>query len=91
MYTPDCYAIEIGVEIFEFLNGRVDVRVRANGWDRDFGLPVAVWHPMIYTQNLVVEVCSDGSELLFRIASGPRSEFDELIDVIRDFVTTQYR
>jgi len=79
----------LGVEILEFLDSLSGVFVKNIGWKNGFGISVAVWHPIIHTQNLVVEVSTDCEEFQIRRVDGPSDEYSALIDAVMEFVRSR--
>ncbi|MFG0320090.1 MAG: hypothetical protein ACF8XB_22650 [Planctomycetota bacterium JB042] len=83
--TPGRYAMDLAVDLMEFLDRQPNVSVGNTGWKQGFGLRVADWIP-IHTKNAVAELQTDGDEILIRHESGARSEFVAVMDLVRRFV-----
>ena len=83
--TPGRFAMEVAIDILDFLDKQPGVSVKNTGWKQGFGLEVAAWIP-IRTRNLVAELQTDGDELHIRRASGSLSEFEVLFEMVREFL-----
>ena len=79
--TPGIYAMDLAVEVLEFIERDTDAYVKNTGWEQGFGLEVAVGVPIRF-DNLEAELSTDGSEIILSRVSGSRHSFKELCDAI---------
>ena len=85
--TPGQFAMGVAVDILAYLDEQSGYQVKNTGWKEGFGLEVAAWIP-IQADNLVAELQTDGDELCIRQVSGPRSEFEALLDSVVEYLDT---
>ena len=83
--TPGIYAMDLAVQVLEFIERDTDAYVKNTGWKQGFGLEVAVGVP-IRLENLKAELSTDGSEIILSRVSGSRHAFKELCDAISNNV-----
>ena len=83
--TPGQYAMDVAIDILEFLDEKAGVSVKNTGWKNGFGLEVCAWIS-IRSGNLVAELQTDGDELQIRRASGPLNEFEALFEMVTEFL-----
>ena len=86
MRTPGQFAMDVAIDILDFLDRQPDCRVKNTGWKDGFGLEVAAWIP-IRTDNILAELQTDGDELIIRRVSGPRDEFEGLFNSVVEFLS----
>lgn len=84
--TPGRYAMGVGVDVLNFLDGQPDISVKNTGWKNGFGLDVAVSLPIIRMGSLLAEVSTDGEEFHLLRASGPYEEFADLLHRVGKFL-----
>jgi hypothetical protein len=80
--TPGTYAMDLAVEVLEFIERNTGAYVKNTGWRQGFGLEAAVGIP-IRLDNLEAELSTDGSDITLSRISGSRRAFSELCDAIR--------
>lgn len=83
--TPGRYALDVAVDILGFLDEQPGVSVKNTGWKNGFGIEIGVWIP-ICSGNLIAELQTDGDELEIRRASGPFGEFEDLFEMVIEFL-----
>ena len=79
--TPGIYAMDLAVEVLEFIEQDTGAYVKNTGWKQGFGLEVAIGVP-IRIDNLEAELATDGSEVILSRVSGSRQAFKELCNAI---------
>ena len=84
--TPGRYAMELAVDILEFLDSQPYVRIKNTGWKNGYGLEVAVWLPIISSDALEAEISTDGEAIYLRRSSGVKSEFSSLCEKVQHFI-----
>ena len=83
--TPGRFAMNLAIDVLEFLDGLPDVSVKNTGWKDGYGLEVAAWTP-IHTKSLIAEIMTDGDQFNIRRRSGPLSEFEDLFDLVQKYL-----
>ncbi len=87
--TPGQYAMGLATEILSFLDDQPGIEVKNTGWKNGFGLEVAIWLPIIGSQNFAAETTTDGEELRIRLASGSEIEFGAMTNTILEFLESR--
>jgi hypothetical protein len=87
--TPGRYAMDVAVEILTYLDKQPGVNVKNTGWKNGFGLEVAVWLPIVRTENVIAEITTDGEDFHLRRASGPYEEFAALVTSVVEFLDSR--
>lgn len=87
--TPTRYAMDLAIDVLEYLDQQTEITVNNTGWKNGFGLEVSTWIP-IRTGKLIAELETDGEEFQIRRASGPREEFESLCKIVREYLDEKY-
>jgi hypothetical protein len=82
--TPRRYAMGLAIDLLNYFYEANGFSVKNTGWRDGFGLVVCERYP-ISSENLLVELETDGEELEIHLVSGGLEYFSEFTELVLNF------
>ena len=79
--TPGKYAMSLAIDILYFVDEQSNYFAKNTGWKDGFGLEVCERTP-IKSENLLVEIETDGEEFEIHLVSGDKESFSSFTDLV---------
>ena len=83
--TTARYAMTLAVDILRYIDLKPEYSAKNTGWKDSYGIKVCERIP-IESDNLLVELETDGEELEIHLVSGNQEYFSNFINLISDYL-----